>query len=298
MDRMVTHDEGSSQSRLNCEINELVQKHVEGQERVDTADPASNPEDAGTWYYVVDCAICKAVIPFKHAPEGEPILRFPTMGVRCFQCRTVHTYAADLVSYRKAVAPRESFKRDEPLYARDDAGETSPSEDRSLAVSAGQAISECEIASVGSLLRPDSSVIRAPREKGPAIFLLSSCFFSAGWVLQLAPGIFYRAQLGMLSESGSSGPTVLSGIGYLSAVFGLILFIFGIGRLFVEACGFKGDVDQFVLRTFCSRLVAGRIVVPWIVAARKKTERLKVIVFGARRVSALCQSFYRRQERA
>jgi hypothetical protein len=123
---MVPQDEGSSQSCLNGEINELAQKHVEAQERVEIADPAANPDEAGTWYYVVDCATCNAVIPFKHAPEGEPILRFPTMGVRYFRCRTVHTYVADLVSHRKAVAPRESFKRDEPADARDGADEASP----------------------------------------------------------------------------------------------------------------------------------------------------------------------------
>jgi hypothetical protein len=69
----VPQDEHSAESCLHCEINDLVQKHVEGQEKVDTADLAANLEEAGTWYYVVDCAACKAVIPFKHAPEDEPI---------------------------------------------------------------------------------------------------------------------------------------------------------------------------------------------------------------------------------
>ena len=30
---------------------------------------------------------------------------FPAMNVRCFQCHTHHTYAADLISHRKAAAP-------------------------------------------------------------------------------------------------------------------------------------------------------------------------------------------------
>jgi hypothetical protein len=101
----VPQDERSSESCLHCEINELVQAEVEGQEKVDTSDLAANLEEAGTWYYVVDCSTCKAVIPFKHAPEDEPILRFPTMTVRCFRCRTGHKYAPDLISHRKVAPP-------------------------------------------------------------------------------------------------------------------------------------------------------------------------------------------------
>jgi hypothetical protein len=43
---------------------------------------------------------------------------------------------------------------------------------------------------------------------------------------------------------------------------GVVLFIFGIGSFFIEACGFKRKVDEFVLRAFSSRLVVGRIIVP------------------------------------
>jgi hypothetical protein len=74
-DQMAPQDESSSESCLHREINERVQEKVEGQEKVDIADLAANSEEAGTWYYVVDCATCKAIIPFKHAPEDEPILR-------------------------------------------------------------------------------------------------------------------------------------------------------------------------------------------------------------------------------
>ena len=49
----------------------------------------ANLEEAGTWYYVVDCAICKAVVPFKHAHEDDQIVRFPTMRVRCFHCTQI-----------------------------------------------------------------------------------------------------------------------------------------------------------------------------------------------------------------
>jgi hypothetical protein len=96
-------DEGSPESCLDCEVKELAQEHVEGQEKADTAELPANLEEAGTWYYVVDCATCTAIIPFKYAPEDEPILRFPTMRVRCFQCHTDHTYAADLVSHRRGL---------------------------------------------------------------------------------------------------------------------------------------------------------------------------------------------------
>ena len=103
--QIVPQDERSSESCLHCEINDLVLEDVEGQETVDTPDLAANLEEAGTWYYVVDCATCKAVIPFKHAPEDEPIVRFPTMTVRCFHCHTSQKYAPDLISHRKVAPP-------------------------------------------------------------------------------------------------------------------------------------------------------------------------------------------------
>jgi hypothetical protein len=45
----VPQDERSSESCLHCEINDLVQEDVEGQEKVDTPDLAANLEEAGTW---------------------------------------------------------------------------------------------------------------------------------------------------------------------------------------------------------------------------------------------------------
>jgi hypothetical protein len=262
----IPQDESSSESCPHCEINELVREHIEGQEKVGIADLAANLEEAGTWYYVVDCATCKAVIPFKHAPEGEPILSFPTMRVRCFQCHTNHTYAADLVSHRKAAAPRGIFKRDrgqllsEPLSHRPHQPVIPPSqtcdgdqeasrdrqEDRGED-SGGRATLECEIAPVSSSLSRDDVVIAAVSGKRATIFFLSSCFFTAGWVSQLALYIFYN-------ESRSSGPAMLLGTAYLGTVLlGLVLFMFGAGSFFVDR-----NIDKFVLKPFRSRLTALR----------------------------------------
>jgi hypothetical protein len=80
------------------------------------ASMTANLEEAGTWYYVVDCAICNAVVPFKHAPEDEPIVRFPTMRVRCFHCHTDHTYASDLISRRKTAAHAKFSKETDHLF--------------------------------------------------------------------------------------------------------------------------------------------------------------------------------------
>jgi hypothetical protein len=245
---MVTHDEGSSQSRLNREINELVQKQVEGQERVDTADPASNPEDAGTWYYVVDCAICEAVIPFKHAPEGEPVLRFPTMGVRCFQCRTVHTYAADLVSHRKAVAPPAIFDRG----SNDARGEIflDRQENHSVAGSSGCAIVECKIETNTLPSRRDDIAIAAVSvKKRTMIFFLSSCFFAAAWIVQLVLNILHPVSLAAFNEAHSYGPAVLLENAYRGVIYcGLTLFIFGMGVFLVDTCRLKRDVlGKYVL---------------------------------------------------
>ena len=115
-DQIVPDDETSSESCPHCEIHDLVQEQVEGQEKFDLVDLAGNLEETGTWYYVVDCTTCKAVIPFKHAPEDEQILSFPTMRVRCLHCHTDHTYAPDLISHRKAAAP--SGKEIEHLLTR------------------------------------------------------------------------------------------------------------------------------------------------------------------------------------
>jgi hypothetical protein len=55
--QIVPDDERSSESCPHCEINDLVQEHVEGQEKLRLAALAANLEEAGTWYYVVDCAM-------------------------------------------------------------------------------------------------------------------------------------------------------------------------------------------------------------------------------------------------
>jgi hypothetical protein len=141
--QIVPDDETSSESCLHFEIHDLVQEQVEEQEKFDLAALAANLEEAGTWYYVVDCTTCKAVIPFKHAPEDQQILTFPTMTVRCLHCHTDHTYTPDLISRRKAAAPSEIFKEDRPSF---DAGgsdrEASPDqrEDRGVGDSGGASV--------------------------------------------------------------------------------------------------------------------------------------------------------------
>jgi hypothetical protein len=59
--QIMPDDERSSES-LHCEINGLVQEHVEDQEKSDLVALSENLEEAKTWYYVVDCTTCKAVI--------------------------------------------------------------------------------------------------------------------------------------------------------------------------------------------------------------------------------------------
>jgi hypothetical protein len=147
--QIVRGDETSSESCLHCEIHDLVQ------EQVDLAALAANLEEAGTWYYVIDCATCKTVIPFKHAPEDEGILSFPTMRVRCLHCHTDHTYAPDLISHRKAAAPSEIFKEDRPSF---EAGggdrEASPDQqkDRGVGDSGERVVLDRKIAPLSSSL--------------------------------------------------------------------------------------------------------------------------------------------------
>ena len=252
---MVPQAESSSASSLHCGIDEHVLKHNEGQEKVDIADLVPNSEEVGTWYYVVDCATCKAVIPFKHAPEGEPILCFPTMRVRCFHCRTVHAYAADLVSHRKALAPRGIFKIDQPADARDGAAAASRyrQQDRGVGDWGGREIVECKIDPDNSLMRRGNSVIAAVCGKRATMFFLSSCFFATGWVLQLALNVFYPVTLAVRHELRSYGPAVLLGSAYSGTVlFGLALFIFGMGSFLVDTYGFKRNAlrkDVLVLLT-------------------------------------------------
>jgi hypothetical protein len=264
--QIVPDDERSSESCLHCEINDLVQEHVEGQEKFDLVALAANLEEARTWYYVVDCATCKAIIPFKHALEDEPILRFPTMRVRCLHCHTDHTYAPDLISHRKAAAPSGIFKGDRPSSDAGDGDREATrdrQEDRGVGDSGGRVILDREIDPLSSSLRRDNIVIAAVGGKRATIFFLSSCFFAAGWVSQLALDIFYPVPLAVLNELRSSGPAMLLGTAYFGTVLlGLVLFIFGMGSFFVEACGFKRKVDEFVLRIVSSRLAVGRIAVP------------------------------------
>jgi hypothetical protein len=251
--QMITSDQGSLESCLGCEVKELVRE----QEKADTAELPANLEEAGTWYYVVDCATCAAVIPFKYAPEDEPILRFPTMRVRCFECHTHHTYAADLVSHRKTAAPRKSSRSDQAPCASDSDRETSPErqEDCGVGGSRVHGVLECEIDPVSSSLKRDNTLVSTASGQTATLFFLSSCFFVVGWVGQIALDILYPVQLAVPNELRSSGPAMLMNIAYVGAiVFGLALFVFGMGNFIAKACGSKHNVDTFVLRTF-SRLV-------------------------------------------
>jgi hypothetical protein len=272
--QIVPDDERSSESCLDCEINDLVQEHVEGQEKFDLVALAANLEEAGTWYYVVDCATCKAVVPFKHAPDDEQILSFPTMRVRCLHCHTEHTYAPDLISHRKAAAPSGIFKGDRPSFDAGD-GDREASrdrqQDRGVGDSGGRVILDREIAPLSSPLRRDNIVIAAVSGKRAAIFFLSSCFFAAGWLSQLALDIFYPVPFAVLNELRSFAPAMLLGTAHFGIVLlGLVLFIFGMGSFFVEACGFqKRNVDEFLPRIFSSKLVVGEIILPRTGVPRK-----------------------------
>jgi hypothetical protein len=271
--QIVPDDERSSESCLHCGTNDLVEEHIEGQEKFDLVALAANSEEAGTWYYVVDCATCKAVIPFKHAPEDEPILRFPAMRVRCLHCHTDHSYAPDLISHRKTAVPSGIFKGDRPSSDAGD-GDREASQDRQedlgVGDSGGRVILDREIAPLSSSLRRDNIVIAAISGQRATIFFLSSCFFAAGWVSQLALDIFYPAPPAVLNELRSSGPAMLLGTAHFGTVLlGLILFIFAMGSFSVEACGFKRKIDEFVLRIFSSRLAVGRLAVPRTGVPRK-----------------------------
>jgi len=233
----VPQDERSSESCLPCEIDDLVQVHFEGQENVDLAACAASLEEA--WYYVVDCATCKAVVPFKHAPEGEPIVCFPTMNVRCFQCQTDHTYAADLISHRKAAAPCGISKRDPPPSHASD-GDREASLDRQEDLGAGdlggRVIIERNIDPVSASSEWKNILNVVVSGRRATIFFLSSCFFAAGWVSHVALDIFYPALL----ELRSSGPAMLLGIAFFGTVLlRLALFVYGSGSYFVEAFGFE-----------------------------------------------------------
>src|SRR6516164_10782668 len=249
--QMAAQDERSLETCLHCEINDVVQ-NVAGQEKADPVALAATLEEAGTWYYVVDCATCKAVVPFKYAPEGEPIVCFPTMNVRCFECNTDHTYAADLISHRKATAPRGIFNGDrQPSHASDGNPEAfqDGQEHRRVEASGGLVILHREIDSMSASLRCNNFLNVAVSGKRAAIFSLSSCFFAVAWVSQLVLDTFYPVPSAILNELRSSGRAMLLETTYFGTILlGLVFFVFGMGSFFVEACGFKRKVDDFVLR--------------------------------------------------
>ena len=208
-----------------------------GPEKVDPVALAAN-EVTGTWYYVVDCARCKAVVPFKHAPEGEPLVCFPAMNVRCFQCHTHHTYAADLISHRKAAAPC-GISKNRPLSHADD-GDREASrdrrEDRGAGASGGGVIIDRNIDLISASSQCNNILNVVVSGRRATIFFLSSCFFAAGWVSHVALDIFYP----VLLELRSSGPAMLLGILFFGTVLpGLALFVYGSGSYFIEAFGFE-----------------------------------------------------------
>jgi hypothetical protein len=97
-----------------------------------------------------------------------------------------------------------------------------------------------EIDSISASLRCNNILNVAASRKRATIFFLSSCFFAAGWVSQLALDIFYRVPLATVNELRSSGPAMLLEIAFFGTVLlGLALFVFGSGSFFVEAFGFK-----------------------------------------------------------
>ena len=204
---------------------------------------SENLEEAGTCYYVVDCATCKAVVPFKHAPDGEPIVCFPTMWVCCFQCCARHTYAADLISRRKTAAPRGIFNGDRPS-SNEGNGDRNASRDRQEGSSPGDAIGRLiidhEIDPIRVSLERNNILNIPVSGRRATIFLLSSSFFTAGWVSHFALNILYAAPVAEFNEVRSSGPITLMRIAFFGAIMiGLVFFMFGISSLFVEAFDFK-----------------------------------------------------------
>jgi hypothetical protein len=259
--QIVPEGERVSDGCPHCDINDLVNERLDGQEEVDLVASVANLEEPGTWYYVVDCATCKAVIPFKHAPEDEPVVCFPTMRVRCLHCHADHAYEADLISHRKAAAPVGIFKRDRPPS---DAGGGSEErsgggqEDPRVEHLREHVILDHEMGPISFSLQCDNDLIVPASGKRATTFFLSSSFFAAGWTLHLALDFFYPAPF----ELGSADPAMLLEIAFSVTIFlGLVLFIFGMGSLFVDAFGFKRKVDELVLRICSSRLATGRIAV-------------------------------------
>jgi hypothetical protein len=214
---------------------------------------SENLEEAGTWYYVVDCATCKTPVPFKYAPEGEPIVCFPTMTVRCFQCHRDHTYPPNLISHRKAAAPRRIFNGDRPpSHASDGDREAARDrqEDREEGDSGGSVIVDPKIAPISVSLRCNNILNVAIRGKRATIFFFSSCFFAAGWVSHVSLNIFNAAPVAALNEIRSSGPAMLLGTAFFGTVLlGLVLFICGMGSVLVEAFGLASALGSAFRRS-------------------------------------------------
>jgi hypothetical protein len=251
-------------ARIYNNERELVgvqSRAMEDLEQVALSSVTANLEEAATWYYVVDCATCKAVIPFKYAPEDEPILLFPTMRVRCFHCHRHHTYAPEFISHRKAAAPCLNGDQ-RPFDASDGNRETARDrqEDRDEERSGGSGIAEPKIAPIRALSRGKDILNVALSGKRAAIFFLSSCLFAAESLSQLAFDFFYPVPL----ELRSSGPIALTQASFFGTVFlGLALFIFGIASVVVEAFSFKGGlIDRGFIRFT-------RIASPAVQAARR-----------------------------
>jgi hypothetical protein len=284
---MVPQTESSPESSLHLEIGERAPELNERQEKVDIGGLVPNSDEGGTWYYVVDCATCKAAIPFKHAPEGEPILRFPKMRVRCFQCRAVHAYGADLVSHRKAVAPRGISKSNQPDATPDKAQEASwrQLEDRSDGDPAGREIVECKIEpdTPSSLHRADGVIVAFGGKRG-TIFFLSSCLFAIGLTFQLALNVFYPVPNYVFNDAHSYGTAALLNGAYFGAILcGLALFIFGAGIFIVDSCGSERDVFRKGVLELVESNALVRSLRTWIKSSAK-TASVTSLVRQVRRV--------------
>jgi len=101
-------------------------------------------------------------------------------------------------------------------------------------------ISDRKIAPISASLRCNNILNVAVRGKRATIFFFSSCFFAAGWVSHVALNIFNASPVAALNEVRSSGPATLLGTAFLGMVLlGLVLFVFGMGSVLVEAFGFQ-----------------------------------------------------------
>ena len=64
------------------------------------------------------------------------------------------------------------------------------------------------------------------------LFFISSCFFSAGWALQLALDTVYPIPLGVLGVYRPAGPAVVLGLAFFFSVLGgLFPFLIGMARI-------------------------------------------------------------------